>query len=147
MRATNIIWDTDGDGEIALSLPNEIKLPQNLDKDCVADYLSDQTGWLVESYDIEPDEHLNMRTLDLPFLPDGVTWRRADLSSPADLADACFVLYGEAPMRRISAMADAGYPCTAIFSHGKTGLGSPECWGRCEGTLDRIAAAIETARA
>ena len=55
MKAINIIWDTDGE-EID-GLPTEMEFPDELFDggydDDIADYLSDQTGWCVESFDIE----------------------------------------------------------------------------------------------
>jgi len=57
MKATNIVWDTDG--EVVDGLPTEMEFPDELFDggydDDVADYLSDQTGWCVESFDIEED--------------------------------------------------------------------------------------------
>lgn len=45
MKAINILWDTDGE---EVNLPNEIKIPDWVDKDDddgVSDYLSDATGF------------------------------------------------------------------------------------------------------
>lgn len=57
MKAINIIWDTDGE-EID-GLPTEMEFPDELFDggydDDVADYLSDQTGWCVESFNIEEE--------------------------------------------------------------------------------------------
>lgn len=53
MKAINIIWETDGE---EVNLPSEIELPSTIeadDEDTITDYLSDETGWLVISYDIE----------------------------------------------------------------------------------------------
>ena len=54
MKAINIIWDTDG--ERIKGLPKEMEFPDELFDggydDDVADYLSDQTGWCVESFNI-----------------------------------------------------------------------------------------------
>ena len=49
MKAINIKWATDGED---VQLPSEMVIPKNIDEDMVTDYLSDETGWLVESYDI-----------------------------------------------------------------------------------------------
>ena len=54
MKAINIIWDTDGDEEIAASLPNEIEIPDGMDPDAIGDYLSNQTGWCHSGYDLDP---------------------------------------------------------------------------------------------
>jgi hypothetical protein len=45
MLVTNIIWCTDID-----SLPTEVEVDDNLSIDEIADYLSDEYGWLVESF-------------------------------------------------------------------------------------------------
>ena len=56
MKATNIKWETDGQN---VQLPSEIEIPSHIsadDEDAITDYLSDETGWLVISYDIEDTE-------------------------------------------------------------------------------------------
>lgn len=46
MKAVNINWDTDGDNDIAKSLPDEIQIPDWMeDEDEISDYLSDVTGF------------------------------------------------------------------------------------------------------
>jgi len=54
MKAIDIIWDTDGE-EID-DLPTEMEFPDEVFDggydDNVADYLSNQTGWCVESFNI-----------------------------------------------------------------------------------------------
>ena len=52
MKITNIIWDTDG--EIVENLPKEVELPENTNIDDVADWLSDNYGWCVESFSCKP---------------------------------------------------------------------------------------------
>ena len=52
MKITNIIWDTDG--EIVENLPKEVELPENINIDDVADWLSDNYGWCVESFSCKP---------------------------------------------------------------------------------------------
>ena len=52
MKAINIKWATDGED---VQLPSEIVIPSNIDEDMVTDYLSDETGWLVESFNIRQD--------------------------------------------------------------------------------------------
>lgn len=53
-KAVNIKWETDGHD---IDLPDEVELPQyvaGIDEDYdVADYLSDNFGWLVKSFNIE----------------------------------------------------------------------------------------------
>jgi len=50
MKVTNIIWETDGED---VELPNEMEIPNSVDEEEIADYLSDETGWLVNSFKIE----------------------------------------------------------------------------------------------
>lgn len=54
-KAVNIEWETDDDENP--DLPNEVCIPEG--KDDVSSYLSDEYGWLVESFtieDLKPDE-------------------------------------------------------------------------------------------
>lgn len=51
MKVTDIIWDTDG--EDIDNLPEEVNIPDDIDEDDIADYLSDEYGWCVESFNIE----------------------------------------------------------------------------------------------
>lgn len=136
MRATNIRWDADGRDPEELGLPSEMPVPQNIRKEDVADWLSDQSGWLVEGFMLEPDEHIRLRKVDAGILPDDVTWRVGYLENPTDLADVCFALYGEAPMSRIQAMQGAEYPCWALFSKDE------DAWGRCEGPVPAVLAKL-----
>ena len=53
MKAIDILWETDG---ADVELPTEMDIPDDVDTECeglVADYLSDQTGFLVLAYTIE----------------------------------------------------------------------------------------------
>jgi hypothetical protein len=50
MKAINIKWATDGED---VQLPSEMEIPSNIEEDEVTDYLSDETGWLVESYELD----------------------------------------------------------------------------------------------
>lgn len=50
MKATNIEWVTDG---YEIDLPKEVYIPSRIDEDFIADYLSDEFGFLVESFNIE----------------------------------------------------------------------------------------------
>ena len=47
MKVYNIIWETDG---LDVRLPKEIDLPNNFDEDRIADYLSDEYGFLVNRF-------------------------------------------------------------------------------------------------
>lgn len=54
LYATDIIWETDG--EVVESLPSEVAIPESIDEDdydAISDYLSDEYGYLVISYDVE----------------------------------------------------------------------------------------------
>ena len=51
MKVTGIIWDTDG--EDIDGLPEEVNIPDGIEEDDIADYLSDEYGWCVESFSIE----------------------------------------------------------------------------------------------
>ena len=51
--ACNINWETDGDKEALKSLPKYVELPDDISEDEVADYLSDQYGWLINSVDVK----------------------------------------------------------------------------------------------
>lgn len=53
MKVTNIIWDTDGFSVEELGLPTEVEVPSYLEEDEVADYLSDEYGFCIESLDYE----------------------------------------------------------------------------------------------
>ena len=52
-KAIDIVWETDGE---EIDLPTEVKLPDEIDVNdeyAVTDYLSDEYGWLVISYNIQ----------------------------------------------------------------------------------------------
>lgn len=54
--ACDIEWETDGQD---VDLPDEVELPDDIDVDDtgeVEDYLSDEYGYLVKSFDIEYDD-------------------------------------------------------------------------------------------
>lgn len=54
MKATNIIWDTDGED---ISLPSEIEIPEGMtDEDEISDFLSDTTGFCHEGFVLEFDD-------------------------------------------------------------------------------------------
>ena len=54
MKATNIIWVTDGE---IVDLPSEVIIPSNIedDEDAMINYLSDTYGFLVESFTLPMD--------------------------------------------------------------------------------------------
>lgn len=48
MKATNIIWDTDGED---ISLPVEIEIPEGMeDEEEISDYLSETTGYCHKGF-------------------------------------------------------------------------------------------------
>lgn len=55
-RVINIKWETDGQ---EVDLPNEIDIPEKfidedgIDEDAVSDWISDETGWLHDGFEIE----------------------------------------------------------------------------------------------
>ena len=53
IHVTNIEWDTDGEDPKDLNLPNEVKINEDIDEDEIADYLSDEYGWCVCSFNVE----------------------------------------------------------------------------------------------
>ena len=56
MRAIDIKWDTDGDEEILKTLPKEMDIPDDIDEENVADWLSDETGFCVFGFALETEE-------------------------------------------------------------------------------------------
>lgn len=53
-RAVNIVWDYDeGEEGSFTELPNCVDIPASVNNDEVADWLSDNYGWCVVSFDIE----------------------------------------------------------------------------------------------
>ena len=54
-RVYDITWETDGE---EIDLPTEVELPRDFgdDDDAITDYLSDEYGWLVISYERESVE-------------------------------------------------------------------------------------------
>ena len=52
-EATNIDWETDGQ---EVDLPKKVKVPDDLDADEIADYLSDEYDFLVNSFQIKDAE-------------------------------------------------------------------------------------------
>jgi hypothetical protein len=54
-RVYDITWETDGE---EIDLPTEVELPRDFgdDDDAIADFLSDEYGWLVISYERESVE-------------------------------------------------------------------------------------------
>lgn len=58
MKAYNILWDVDDEGdnsreEILKTLPTEMEIPEGIDEEDVADYLSDETGFCHFGFALE----------------------------------------------------------------------------------------------
>lgn len=52
-KVVNIVWDVDEeDGEEDPGLPTEVEVPDDVDEDDIADWLSDEYGYCVESYEL-----------------------------------------------------------------------------------------------
>ena len=54
MLVSKIKWETDG---YEVSLPTEVDVPDTIEEDEIADYLSDEYGWLVESFALPMDDN------------------------------------------------------------------------------------------
>lgn len=54
MKAVDILWDIDIDDDDAtletIELPSEVEIPDNIDEDDIADYLSDLTGYCHKGF-------------------------------------------------------------------------------------------------
>lgn len=53
MIVSDIKWVTDGE---VVDLPTEVEVDDDLDEDEIADYLSDEYGWLVDSFSLPMDD-------------------------------------------------------------------------------------------
>lgn len=53
MYITDIEWDTDGESIYELGLPVTVVVPVDMDEDEIADMLSDDYGFCVNSFSIE----------------------------------------------------------------------------------------------
>ena len=51
-RASNIQWDVDEEEDLE-ELPDSMDIPQGMDEDEIADYLSDQTGFCHDGFELE----------------------------------------------------------------------------------------------
>jgi hypothetical protein len=51
--ATHIDWDTDGENAKDLDLPEWVEIPEYIEDEYVADYLSDEFGFCVNSFELE----------------------------------------------------------------------------------------------
>ena len=53
MYITDIDWDTDGENKDELGLPDVVVVTDDIDEDEIADMLSDDYGFCVNSFSIE----------------------------------------------------------------------------------------------
>lgn len=53
MLVSDIKWETDGE---VVDLPTEVEVDDDLDEDEIADYLSDEYGWLVNGFSLPMDD-------------------------------------------------------------------------------------------
>ena len=53
MKVTDIKWETDGE---VVDLPTEVEVDDDLDEYEIADYLSDEYGWLVNGFSLPMDD-------------------------------------------------------------------------------------------
>ena len=49
-RATRIDWDTDGED---IPLPDEMDIPDDIEDEDIADWMSDETGFCIKSFFLE----------------------------------------------------------------------------------------------
>ena len=54
MKVTNIKWETDGE---VVDLPTEVEVEDGMSDDEIADYLSDEYGWLVNGFSLPMDDN------------------------------------------------------------------------------------------
>lgn len=52
MKVKNIVWETDGYSIEELGLPIEVDVPSEIEEDDIADWLSDEYGFLVELFEL-----------------------------------------------------------------------------------------------
>lgn len=54
MRVTNIKWETDGE---VVDLPTEVEVEDGMSDDEIANFLSDEYGWLVNGFSLPMDDN------------------------------------------------------------------------------------------
>ena len=55
-QVKGIVWDTDGGDPKELDLPTEVEVPGDVEEDEIADWLSEEYGYCVESYALERED-------------------------------------------------------------------------------------------
>jgi hypothetical protein len=79
MLVTDIVWDTDGE---KVELPTEVEIPNDIEEDEIADYLSDEYGWCVESFNVNEKHNGHINEVIYRFLLNIM-----DSSNATDIAD------------------------------------------------------------
>lgn len=67
MKITDIVWDCEELDQDEIGLPSEVEVPDEVEEDEIADWLSDEYGWCVLAYSMpltdemidEFGEHVN----------------------------------------------------------------------------------------
>jgi hypothetical protein len=54
MKVTNIKWETDGE---VVDLPTEVEVEDGMSDDEIANFLSDEYGWLVNGFSLPMDDN------------------------------------------------------------------------------------------
>ena len=50
MKITDIVWDCEELDQDEIGLPSEVEVPDEVEEDEIADWLSDEYGWCVLSF-------------------------------------------------------------------------------------------------
>lgn len=150
MRAVDIQWETDG--EPCVDLPDEMQIPDHIRHDGIADYLSDETGWLVNGFQIQADEHILSQHCALPFKFDGLSGAVCRLTRPEDLIDVCRVLYDTDPNEdgldsERDMLKNAAYPCWVLFAHHPSDPGQGQFLGPVQAIIDELNGIMQKADA
>ena len=99
IKATNIVWDTDG---ISIDdLPEEVAIKDDIEVEEIADYLSDVYGWCVESFNIELDLYDDILQLLTSALSSDYARQMVE--------DEAFVCAVQKDVEETSAWQDEGY--------------------------------------
>lgn len=91
MKATNILWDTDGDYELLQELPRTIQIPEGMtDEDKISDYLSDQTGFCHNGYCLVEDngKYANNQTTMFGITADELNENHKQLEEQGEIKNA-----------------------------------------------------------
>ena len=62
MKVIHIDWDTDGDNELKISLPQEMNIPDNIPLDEISDYISDKIGFCHNGFILQTQQTFNKKT-------------------------------------------------------------------------------------